>query len=258
MSETQADTPKTGMRQTRITGILFDKDGTLLDYARSWVPINYKIARLAAREDPVLADRLLMACGMDPATGHVLPDSLLAAGNTREIAEGMVAAGAPFTTAALIAEFDSLFEDAAAAAVPVTELAPFFAGLKAQGYRLGVASSDNEASIRETARRFGFAGDLDFVAGYDSGYGVKPEPGMVLAFCAATGLKPEAVAVVGDNNHDLHMGRSAGAGLTIAVLTGTGSAASLAEASDYCLVDITALPPLLDRLGMDPAPAAMV
>lgn len=250
MSEPQPESLKPGSGRTPIAGILFDKDGTLLDYARSWVPINYKIARLAAREDPALSERLLTACGMDPATGHVLPDSLLAAGNTREIAEGMVAAGAPFTAEALTAEFDGLFEEAAAASVPVTDLAPFFAGLKAQGYRLGIASSDNEASIRETARRFGFAGDLDFVAGYDSGYGIKPEPGMVLAFCAATGLKPEAIAVVGDNNHDLHMGRSAGAGLTIAVLTGTGSPASLAEASDHCLVDITALPGLLERLGM--------
>ncbi|OLP54604.1 haloacid dehalogenase [Rhizobium rhizosphaerae] len=246
----EAGTVKKEDDRTPIAGILFDKDGTLLDYARSWVPVNYRIARLAARDDPALADRLLKACGMDPESGHVLPDSLLAAGSTREIAEGMVKAGAPFAVEALTAEFDGLFEEAAAAAVPVTELAPFFALLKAQGYRLGVASSDNEASIRETARRFGFAGDLDFVAGYDSGYGIKPEPGMVLAFCAATGLKPESVAVVGDNNHDLHMGRAAGVGLTVAVLTGTGSPASLAAASDHCLVDITALPGLLERLGL--------
>ncbi|OLP58818.1 haloacid dehalogenase [Xaviernesmea oryzae] len=241
------------MARTRIAGILFDKDGTLLDYAKSWVPINYRIARLAARDDQALADHLLTACGMDPFTGHVTPDSLLAAGSTREIAEGMVAAGASFSPYALTALFDGMFKEAAAAAVPVTDLAPFFAGLKAAGYRLGVASSDNEASIRETARRFGFAGALDFVAGYDSGHGIKPEPGMVLAFCAATGLAPKAVAVVGDNNHDLHMGRAASVGLTVAVLTGTGSPASLAEASDHCLDDITQLPALLARLASDPS-----
>jgi phosphoglycolate phosphatase len=50
--------------------------------------------------------------------------------------------------------------------------------------------------------------------------------------------------VVGDNNHDLHMGRNAGAGLTVAVLTGTGSRESLSEASDHCLDDITELLPM--------------
>lgn len=224
-----------------ISGILFDKDGTLLDYARSWVPVNYELARIAAVGDEALARKLLVAGGMDPDTGHVMPDSLLAAGNTVEIAEGFVAAGAPFTVEALTIHFDGLFANSAQLAVAVADLAAFFATMHARGYWLGVASSDNEASIRATAKRFGFEDYLHYVAGYDSGFGIKPEPGMVLGFCAATGLAPHQVAVVGDNNHDMHMGRNAGAGLTVAVLTGTGSRESLADASDYCFDDITEL-----------------
>jgi phosphoglycolate phosphatase len=91
---------------------------------------------------------------------------------------------------------------------------------------------------------------VDYVAGYDSGFGTKPEPGMVLGFCAATGLDPTEIAVVGDNNHDLHMGRNAKAGVTVAVLTGTGSRESLAAASDYCLNDITELEGLLPDLQL--------
>lgn len=230
---------------TAIAGILFDKDGTLLDYAKSWVPVNYELAKIAAKGDEALARTLLKAGGMDADTGHVLPDSLLAAGNTVEIATGFVAAGAPFTVEALTTLFDGLFARSAEYAVPVTDLGSFFAGLHAKGYRLGVASSDNERSIRETARRFGFDGYLHYIAGYDSGYGVKPQPGMVLGFCAATGLDPQQVVVVGDNNHDMHMGRNAGVGMTVAVLTGTGSRQSLADASDHCLADITELEAVL-------------
>ncbi|MDK1488703.1 HAD family hydrolase [Sinorhizobium sp. 7-81] len=228
-----------------IAGILFDKDGTLLDYVKSWVPVNYELARIAAKGDEQLARVLLQAGGMDPDSGYVAPDSLLAAGNTVEIATGMVCAGAPFTIEELTTLFDGLFAQSADYAVPVTDLGAFFAGLHSKGYRLGVASSDNERSIRETARRFGFDGYLHYVAGYDSGHGVKPEPGMVLGFCAATGLEPHQVAVVGDNNHDMHMGRNAGVGLTVAVLTGTGSRQSLAAASDHCLTDITELEAVL-------------
>ncbi len=231
-----------------IKGILFDKDGTLLDYDESWLPVNRELALIAGRDDAALADHLLLACGMDPVTGHIVPDSLLAAGNTRQISEGLVAAGSTVPVEELTVRLDELFSHAADFSVPVTDLAAFFARLHARGFKLGVASSDNERSIRQTAKRFGFAEYIDYVAGYDSGHGTKPEPGMVLGFCAATGLDPSEVAVVGDNNHDLHMGRNAKVGLTVAVLTGTGSRESLAAASDHCLNDITELEGLLPDL----------
>ncbi|RUL98693.1 HAD family hydrolase [Rhizobium chutanense] len=231
-----------------IKGILFDKDGTLLDYDESWLPVNRELARIAAQGDPLLADRLLAACGMDPVTGHIVPDSLLAAGNTRQIAEGLVAAGSMVDVGELTVRLDELFSSAAEFSVPVTDLAGFFARLHGRGFKLGVASSDNERSIRQTAERFGFARYVDYIAGYDSGFGTKPEPGMLLGFCAATGLSPEEVAMVGDNNHDLHMGLNAGAGLRIAVLTGTGSRDSLAAAAHHVLDDITAIETLLPDL----------
>jgi len=233
-----------------IKGILFDKDGTLLDYDESWLPVNRELARIAAEGDVELADRLLLACGMDPVTGHIVPDSLLAAGNTRQISEGLIAAGSKLDVIELTIKLDELFSHAAEFSVAVTDLAAFFSRLHSRGFRLGVASSDNERSIRQTALRFGFAPFIDYVAGYDSGFGTKPEPGMVLGFCAATGLDASEVAVVGDNNHDLHMGRNAKAGITVAVLTGTGSRESLAAASDYCLNDITELERLLPDLQL--------
>ncbi|MBW8321463.1 MAG: HAD family hydrolase [Arenimonas sp.] len=226
---------------TTIAGILFDKDGTLLDFDASWEPVNRKLAQIAAVGDAELADRLLAACGMDPVSGHLVPDSLLAAGNSREIGQGLIAAGAPFDLDALVPLIDDLFASAAELSVPVTELEPLFARLRGRGFRIGIASSDNERSIRVTVRRFGIGDYVDFVAGYDSGHGSKPGPGMVLGFCAETGLAPHQVAVVGDNNHDLHMGRNAGVGLKVAVLSGTGSRQSLEEACDILLNDITEL-----------------
>ncbi|MDS7596279.1 HAD family hydrolase [Agrobacterium tumefaciens] len=228
-----------------IAAVLFDKDGTLLGYDASWGPVNRELAAIAAKGDAELADRLLAACGMDPVTGHVVADSLLAAGNTAEIAAGLVAAGSPCDVGELTARLDRLFTEAADKSVPVTDLKGFFNRLKARGYRLGIASSDNESSIRRLAARFGFEADIDFVAGYDSGYGTKPQPGMVLGFCEAMGVAPEQVAVVGDNNHDLHMAKNAGAGLRIAVLTGTGSRESLGADAHYCFDDITSLETLL-------------
>lgn len=236
--------------EVKIKGILFDKDGTLLDYDESWLPVNRELARIAAEGDTALADHLLATCGMDPVTGHIVPDSLLAAGNTRQIAEGLVAAGSKVEVIELTIKLDDLFADAAEFSVPVTDLSVFFARLHKRGFKLGIASSDNERSIRQTAQRFGISEYVDYVAGYDSGFGSKPEPGMVLGFCAATGLSPEEIAMVGDNNHDLHMGRNAKVGLTIAVLTGTGSRESLSGAADHVFDDITGIEALLSDLQL--------
>ncbi len=238
------------MTETRvIRAILFDKDGTLLDYAKSWLPVNRELAAFAADGDPDLAHHLLRETGMDPETGHVVPDSLLAAGNTREICEGLIKAGARRGFEEMVAHMDGLFASAASRAVPVTDLKDFFERLHGKGYKLGIASSDNERSIRHTAERFGFIHLVDYIAGYDSGHGSKPEPGMVLGFSAATGIDVSEIAVVGDNNHDLHMGQRAGAGLKVGVLTGTGSRESLSAASDHCLNDITELESVLPALA---------
>lgn len=239
-----------------IAGILFDKDGTLLDYFKSWSPVNRKLALIAADGDADLAARLLKACGMDPETGHVVADSLLAAGNTEEIAEGLVAAGSKLSAEALVKDLDWLFAEAAANAVPVTDLAAFFARLKGRGLKLGIASSDSEAAIHALAAHFGFDSHLDFVAGYDSGHGVKPGGGMVAAFCRAVAVAPAETVVVGDNLHDMAMGRAAGAAAVVGVLTGTGTADSLAAAADVCLAGIGALETWLDAALVQSAVSA--
>ncbi|QLF69532.1 HAD family hydrolase [Peteryoungia desertarenae] len=228
-----------------IAGIVFDKDGTLLDFDASWGPVNREVALMAAAGDQDLADRLLLVCGMDPVTGDIAADSLFAAGNTVEIAEGMVAAGALLPLETLIPRIDDCFAKAAEFSVPVADLAPLFSSLHAKGLKLGIASSDNERSIRIAATRLGIIEYVDFIAGYDSGHGYKPEAGMVLGFCSATGLHPTEVAVIGDNNHDLQMGINAGAGLKIGVLSGTGSRETLSGLADCILEDVTQLEALL-------------
>ena len=128
-------------------------------------------------------------------------------------------------------------------------MAPLFTGLRARGLKLGVATSDGRRAAEATLQGFGVLELLDFIAGYDSGHGIKPDPGMVLAFCEQVGLVPGEVAVVGDNLHDLEMGRRAEAGLLIGVLSGTSGRPELAPAADHLLASVADLEALLDRLG---------
>lgn len=232
-------------KRPALAGVLFDKDGTLVDFDRTWLPIIHRATAHAAGGDAGLTARLLALGGLDTATGKTRADSLFAASNTVEIVDAFIAAGAPQERRRLAETFDAIFAEASREAVPIGDTRSVFLALRARGIKIGIASSDNAASIGVTVDVLGVADLVDFIAGYDSGHGAKPDPGMVQAFCHAIGATPRAVAMVGDNRHDMAMAAAAGCGLKIAVLSGTGSRETLADHADICMKSIAELPACL-------------
>jgi phosphoglycolate phosphatase len=227
----------------KIRGILFDKDGTILDYARTWVPINREAALHAASGDEALAAELLRAHGQDPDTGAVVGGSLLAAGSIAEIADAFAAHLGERTPANLTPDLDRVFtEGGAKHAVLIPGVERTLATLKRRGLRIGVATNDSIGGLKASLQRTGILDLFEFAAGFDSGHGTKPDPGMALAFCKAVGLEPCEIAVVGDAAHDLAMGRAAQAGLTVGVLSGTGTAGQLQPLADLMIDSINDLP----------------
>ena len=226
--------------------IVFDKDGTLIDFNPTWLPIYRYAALEFANNDAELADALLGEHGYNHATERFSGGSLLAAGNNHDIANAW--------SAQLPEDFnDEQLEDFAqrlnlifqrmgaksAAAVP--GLNATITRLKEAGLKLGVATSDSYDGIHNTLQSFDILPDFDFLCGYDSGHGVKPGPGMVLAFCEALAVTPIQTIVVGDNKHDIEMGRNAGAGLCVGVLTGTSTRDELESIADVVYEDISGL-----------------
>ncbi|MFP4084459.1 MAG: HAD family hydrolase [Desulfonatronovibrio sp.] len=229
-----------------VLGILFDKDGTLFDFHKTWIPVVREAAAYASGGNKELADLLLAAGGFDFATGRFMPDSVIAAGHARELAELWVNLGAVKSLQILNSRIDELFNRLGLMnASPVTDLAELFSFFRDMGIAAGIATNDSAAGARATVKKFGLTSLVCFVAGYDSGCGPKPGPGMVRAFCRTTGLDPEKVAVVGDSGHDMTMGRLAGAGLLVGVLTGAGTRESLQNSAHLIIEDIRCLKDLI-------------
>ncbi len=227
-----------------IRAILFDKDGTLIDFDKSWEPINRTIAMAAARGQGELAERFLRLGGMDPVTGKTAPDTLFASGNAQEIAACWIAQGADHDLAELTTLIDEEAARAARFAVPVTDLRALFAQLTQAGLALGVASSDSEAGVRAPITHLGLEEHVSFIAGYDSGHGPKPEPGMIHAFAEAIGCEPSEIAMVGDNIHDMEMAARAGAGKAVGVMSGTGTRETLRAHAHVVVASVADLPQL--------------
>jgi len=92
-----------------IRGILFDKDGTIIDYWRTWVPINRAAALYAAGGDNAIADALLRLGGHDPTTDGITPGSPLAAGDALDIAKAFASHPGIAPAERLVAGIDRIF-----------------------------------------------------------------------------------------------------------------------------------------------------
>jgi phosphoglycolate phosphatase len=231
-----------------IKAVLFDKDGTLIDFDSTWRGAFFEVALELTRQDPVLTRELMEAGGWDEESQSFRAGSLCAAGTSLELAEhwsGLLPEG---PDPVRMAEWmDRQFALAGSTGVKaVTPLPALFDELASRGLLLGVATSDSEAGATACLKSLGALDRLSFIAGYDSGHGVKPSAGMALAFCRHLGIRPSQIAVVGDNLHDMEMGRAAGAGLLVGVLSGTSLASDLEAMADCILLDISHLPNALE------------
>jgi len=224
---------------TKLDGVLFDKDGTLFDFHATWSVWAVGLIDEFAGADRALRGALASALGFDIAAARFRPESPIIAGTGREAAECVARGLGGGDIAAIEARLNVL-----AATVPLAPpvpLVPLLEGLLARGLTLGVMTNDSEEAALAQLAAAGVTGHFQFVAGFDSGHGAKPDPGPLLAFARRHGLDPARVAMVGDSTHDLIAGRAAGM-LTVAVLTGVAGRDELAPHADAVLPDIGHLP----------------
>ena len=226
-----------------IKGILFDKDGTLIDFNATWFGVADMMALRAGADDRARADELLALAGFDFATRRFIPDSVFAAGSNADLVELWYPELSNGERQEMLVEFDRVTsQDDASRPVELTGCREALASLHAAGFRLGVATNDSTSGAERALLALGVAQMFDAAYGYDAVANPKPAPDTVYAFCDLTGLKPSQLAMVGDNRHDLEMSKAGGVGLAIGVLSGTGTRASLSPLADVLLDSIADLP----------------
>lgn len=239
------------MPEKAIRGLLFDKDGTLFDFQATWAQVaDDSLLRLS--NDRAMQVRLARAVGYDAEERRFEAGSPIVAGGVDEIAtiwQGLLPDLSVEEIAGVLIDGGDIATDAGALVPAVPDLSGFLDGLRGQGYVLGVATHDTEAGARSQLRVFGAHDQFDFICGYDSGYGLKPGPGMLFEFASRTTLQPGEIAMIGDSVHDLGVAASAQAAMAIGVLTGPADETDLRPYADHVLPSIAALPGLLATLG---------
>ena len=226
-----------------IKGILFDKDGTLVDFQKTWYGIADLMALHAADGDRGKADALMVKAGYDYGSIASAADSVFAAGTNADIVALWYPRLEETRRREMTVYFDTVTaEQGALQSVPLPGSQDAIASLHRAGFRLGVATNDSTGGAEKTLLALGIAQMFDAAYGYDAVANPKPAPDTVQAFCDLTGLKPSEIAMIGDNRHDLEMARAGGAGLAVGVLSGTGTRESLQPLADVVLEFVVDLP----------------
>ena len=136
----------------KIQGVLFDKDGTLIEVNATWVPIYREILKELCATDDAGAEALMQRAGYDPAKGKFAAGSLLAGGTTRQIAASFWPDLKGEAFEARVHHMDHgytyLVRDKL---TPLMPLEPLLIELRGMGLKLGVATNDSRYRCRAEA-----------------------------------------------------------------------------------------------------------
>ncbi|MCL6602594.1 MAG: HAD family hydrolase [Paenibacillus sp.] len=246
-------------RSVPCKGILFDKDGTLIDFMTMWGAWAELVLRgmenaLALRGTNLEGNIFkLLGTEHDPegkVTGYDLGGPLPMA--TTEETNGLLAwqlyvTGVPWNDA--ITQVIQISSEAMKevrkrrVATPLPGLLPFLQQCTGSGLKLGVVTSDESRTTAEHLEWLGITSCFGSIVTRDRVISGKPAPEMVELACRELGLSPDETILFGDSNGDMQMGKSAGLCLTVGISGMNGGTEHLLSAdtiiSDFTEVLIT-------------------
>ena len=192
-----------------VNAVVFDKDGTLVDVQRTWGPAMVRtlddlVGDLGDRE------RVAAAIGVDLTAGTLATNSPVIAESNAEIAARIAVEldRSMVETALQLEELVTVHVGDAVQALP--GVGRLLSAMKDHGFWVGLATNDSGESAVKQLSKLGWRKYFDSVLGYDSGFGAKPNPGMLMASAQRAGCSMDRVLMVGDTATDVGAAKSAG------------------------------------------------
>jgi HAD superfamily hydrolase (TIGR01549 family) len=211
--------------------IIFDKDGTLIDFSATWVPLIRKRASFVLKRlkgDRELEAFLLRSWGIDPMSGKVDPRGPCPVSpRSDEIIIGTMALyqhGYHWDEAKqwVAQAFDEADTDGdwRQNVVPIEGIQSFLSQLKRDGFQTALATNDERKDTEAILQHLQMDGLFNMVLCWGEVNPPKPSPETILTICQKLSVPPHETVMVGDSVTDMMMGKRAGVALTVGILEG--------------------------------------
>ena len=232
--------------------VIFDKDGTLIDFDAFWVRVSVKAIEdvlEALGQDSAAASDILEAFGVHDGITDI--DGVLCKGTYEQMGRIVFDILKKYGCGSSCDEVTQIVVEAYNRNADAGEVKPSCSGLyevllalKKQGKRLAVVTTDNLEITKKCLEKLGVLELFDRVYTDDGVYPTKPDPYCVLDFCERFGLSREEVVMVGDTVTDVRFAENAGISV-IGIAKNENNHRILAQWADAVVDSPAGLIPLL-------------
>ena len=213
--------------------IIFDKDGTLIDHDKLFIPwLNNLIKNI----EPLLSENHKLNEYLGFINNKFTYDSIIPCGTTKDI-KNMIKKYTNIDDIVLnniwtITKFDYKNIETHG------NLIEIFKVIKGIGIKIAICTSDDRIPTTDMINQTGISKYIDYyVCGDDEGKS-KPSGDPIRKICDYLNVEPKDSIMVGDTISDIEAGRDAGCAQVISVLTGGYSKEELEDA-DIIIPDIS-------------------
>ncbi|WP_046227108.1 HAD family hydrolase [Paenibacillus dauci] len=233
-------------RQIHCDAILWDKDGTLLDFMQLWgkwaeLLLGHMENYLHARGDSFTGSREKVMGMIYDHSGRLVgydprgPIAIASAPETVAILSWQLySAGVPWDEAVQhITDFSRQameHMEQSRPVQPLPDLVPLLDSCRQAEVPMAVVTSDYTSEAIKHLRWSGLETYFTEIIGSDQVATGKPAPDLALLACQRLGVLPERTVLIGDSNADMQMGRQAGLDCCIGISPTAGISGHLPDA----------------------------
>lgn len=242
------------LKHFKAQAIIFDKDGTLIDFDAMWGGwVVYVAEQLQAVSGLDVHAAFYSVMGYDEKNKKVLPQGKLASRPMAQLyqltVEVMQAVGLSAEQAERVVKQAWWIPDPVILSKPLTDLWTLFSNLRSRGIQIAIATADDRAPTQAMIEAFDIEEFISTMVCADDGIPPKPAPDTMLTICERLKVDPSKVMVVGDTTADLKMARAADAGMAVGVLSGVSSSADLIHYADVLIESVDELHAYVEALA---------
>ena len=201
-----------------VKAVIFDKDGTVLDFDSFWLPVAVKATEIIMSKLKIIdvpSAKVLESMGVTDGIASI--KGSLCFGTYRDMAEDMNSVLREYGYKIDIDELTALTVDAYHGSVDAGEIKPtceniceVMQALKNRGIMIVLVTSDGPAVTGECLKGLGIDKYFDLVFTDDGTHPNKPDPFMINKLCEDYGFEKNEVVMVGDTLADMNFAINGG------------------------------------------------